>query len=233
MTLPQLILIPGRMNDADLFRDQVDALGDVCRPVVADVTRGRSFAELAASVLDAGEDRFALAGFSFGGIVAMEIARQAPERLTHLALMDTVMTPDTRESLAARRATADMVERSSRFHGFGDQIAAAYLAPQHRNDAGIVGRIRDMTERLGKDVFVRQTRLERPDNRAALAALTCPAVVACGQEDTVTPPAHHREMAARIPGAKLVIIPEAGHMTPLEQPDAVTALLRGLLARQA
>ena len=81
MALPQLILIPGRLNDGDLFRDQLPALGDVCRPVVADVTRGRSFAELAATVLDLGEDRFALAGFSFGGIVAMEVARQAPERL--------------------------------------------------------------------------------------------------------------------------------------------------------
>ena len=230
MTLPQLILIPGRMNDADLFRDQVDALGDVCRPVVADVTRGRSFAELAASVLDLGEDRFALAGFSFGGIVAMEIARQEPERLTHLALMDTVMGPDTPEALADRRAAAAMVERSVRFNGFGGATAAAYLAPQHRGDEAIFSRIRGMTDRLGKDVFVRQTRLERADNRAALAALTCPVVVACGAEDKITPPAHHREMAALIPGAKLVIIPEAGHMTPLEQPDAVADLLRDLLA---
>ena len=165
MALPQLILIPGRLNDGDLFRDQVAALQDVARPVVADVTRGRSFAELAASVLAMAEDRF----------------------------------------------------------------AAAYLAPQHRGDEAILGRIRAMTERLGKDVFVRQSRLERPDNRAALAALTCPVLVACGAEDTVTPPAHHREMAALIPGAKLEIIPDAGHMTPLEQPDAVTALLRALL----
>ncbi|MBD3771675.1 MAG: alpha/beta hydrolase [Rhodobacterales bacterium] len=231
MALPQLILIPGRLNDGDLFRDQLAALGDVCRPVVADVTRGRSFAELAATVLDLGEDRFALAGFSFGGIVAMEVARQAPERLTHLALMDTVMMPDTPEALAARRATASMVERSVRFHGFGDQIAAAYLAPRHRGDEAIVGRIREMTERLGKDVFVRQSRLERQDNRAALSELTCPVSVACGAEDSVTPPAQHEEMAALIPNATLTIIPDAGHMTPLEQPGAVTALLRDLLAR--
>ena len=231
MALPQLILIPGRLNDGDLFRDQVAALTDICRPAVADVTRGRSFAELAATVLSTAEDRFALAGFSFGGIVAMEIARQAPERLTHLALLDTTMAPDTAESLAARRKTADMAERATRFHGFSDQLAGTYLAPQNRTDSALVDRIRAMTERLGVEVFARQTRLERPDNRAALAALACPVLVACGAEDILTPPAHHREIAALIPGAELVLIPDAGHMTPLEQPDAVTAALRRLLSR--
>lgn len=230
MALPQLILIPGRLNDGGLWANQIPALEDIARPVVADVTRGRSFAELAASVLATAEDRFALAGFSFGGIVAMEIARQAPERITHLALLDTTMTPDTRDSLAARRKTADMAERASRFHGFSDQLASTYLAPQNRSNTGLVDSIRAMTERLGKDVFVRQTRLERPDNRAALSALSCPTVVACGAEDALTPPDHHREIATLIPGAKLVIIPSAGHMTPLEQPKAVLDLLRNLLS---
>lgn len=231
MALPQLILIPGRLNDGGLWQHQVAALTDVCRPVVADVTRGRSFAELAASVLAMAEDRFALAGFSFGGIVAMEMVRQASDRISRLALLDTTMMPDTPESLAARRKTADMAERSTRFHGFSDQLAGTYLAPQNRDNTDLVGEIRTMTERLGVEVFARQSRLPRPDNRAALAALTCPAVVACGEEDVLTPPESHREMAALIPGADLVMIPDAGHMTPLEQPEAITALLRDLLAR--
>ena len=97
MALPQLILIPGRLNDDGLWRHQTEALSDVCRPVVADVTRGRSFAELAASVLSMAEDQFALAGFSFGGIVAMDMVRQAPDRISRLALLDTTMMPDTED----------------------------------------------------------------------------------------------------------------------------------------
>jgi pimeloyl-ACP methyl ester carboxylesterase len=231
MALPQLILIPGRLNDDGLWRHQVDALKDVCRPVVADVTRGRSFAELAASVLTMAEDQFALAGFSFGGIVAMDMVRQAPERIRRLALLDTTMMPDTEESLAARRKTADMAERATRFHGFSDQLAGAYLAPQNRENMELVAEIRAMTERLGADVFARQTRLPRPDNREVLAALACPVLVACGQEDVLTTPESHREMASLIPGANLVMIPDAGHMTPLEQPEAVTTALRNWLSR--
>lgn len=230
MALPQLILIPGRLNDDGLWRHQVEALTDVCRPVVADVTRGRSFAELAASVLSMAEDTFALAGFSFGGIVAMDMVRQAPERIRRLALLDTTMMPDTPETLAARRKTADMAERATRFHGFSDQLAGAYLSPQNRENAELVAEIRAMTERLGADVFARQTRLPRPDNRDALASLTCPVLVACGEEDVLTTPERHREMATLIPGADLVMIPDAGHMTPLEQPEAVTEALQNWLA---
>ncbi|MEZ6001896.1 alpha/beta fold hydrolase [Hyphomonas sp.] len=229
MALPQLILIPGRLNDEGLWRHQVDALRDVCRPMVADVTRGRSFAELAASVLSMAEDSFALAGFSFGGVVAMEMVRQAPERIARLALLDTVMMPDSAETLAARRKTADMAERSTRFHGFSDQLAGAYLSPQNRENADLVAEIRAMTERLGADVFARQTRLPRPDNREALAALACPVLIACGEEDVLTPPQSHRDIAALIPGSDLVMIPDAGHMTPLEQPEAVTLALRNWL----
>ena len=231
MALPQLILIPGRLNDDGLWRHQVAALADVCRPVVADVTRGRSFAELAASVLSMAEETFALAGFSFGGVVAMEMVRQAPERISRLALLDTVMMPDTAEALAARRKTADIAERSTRFHGFSDQLAGAYLSPKNRENADLVAEIRAMTERLGAEVFVRQTRLPRPDNRDALAALTCPVLVACGEDDVLTPPESHRELAALISGADLVMIPDAGHMTPLEQPEVVTEALRNWLAR--
>lgn len=231
MPLPQLILVPGRLNDGGLWQHQLAALTDICRPVVADVTRGRSFAELAASVISMAEDQFALAGFSFGGVVAMEMVRQAPERISRLALLDTTMTPDTAETLAARRKTADMAERSSRFHGFSDQLASTYLAPQNRDNADLIGQIRTMTDRLGVDVFVRQTRLHRPDNRAALAALSCPVLVACGAVDVLTTPQSHKEMAALIPGADLVMFPDAGHMTPLEQPDAVTQALRTWLAR--
>ena len=124
-----------------------------------------------------------------------------------------------------------MAERATRFHGFSNQLAGAYLAPQNRENADLVAEIRTMTERLGADVFVRQTRLPRPDNRAALSELACPVLVACGEEDVLTPPESHREMASLIPGADLVMISDAGHMTPLEQPEAVTQALRNWLAR--
>jgi len=229
MALPQLILLPGRLNDEALWRHQIEPLSEICRPMVADITYGRSFSELAASVLSSADDTFALAGFSFGGIVAMEMARQAPDRLQRLALLDTTMMPDTEETLSERRHLADMVENSSRFHGFSDRMASAFLAPENRDDTGLVEEIRAMTARLGADVFVRQTRLERPDNREALTSLGCPVTIVCGSEDALTTPESHRDMAAAIRQAKLVMIPNAGHMTPLEQPEAVTDALRAWL----
>ena len=118
----------------------------------------------------------------------------------------------------------------NRFIGMGERLLAHYLAPQNLTKGDAAARIQEMTARLGAEVFARQSRLERPDNRALLSTVTCPALVLCGAEDRVTPPELHQEMAALIPGAKLKILENAGHMTPMEQPEAVTAALVALVA---
>ena len=195
MNLPQLILIPGLLNDADLWRDQVKDLADVTRPEVADITQGESLEEFAKGVLEEADERFALAGFSLGGIVAQEIMRRAPERVTHLALMDTTMMPDNSERAAERTRLVDATRTKGKFHGFGERLLRSYLAPENLTNVEITDRVRAMTKRLGPDVFLRQSKIPRPDNRANLGEIRCPTLVLCGEHDTWTPPELHRDMA--------------------------------------
>lgn len=231
MTLPQLILIPGLLNDADLWRDQVKDLVDVARPEVADITQGESLEELANGILDKADESFALTGFSLGGIVALEIMRRAPERVTHLALLDTTMLPDDFERAAERNRLADATRTKGKFHGFGERLLRSYLAPENLTNVEIADRVRAMTERLGPDVFIRQSQIPRPDNRAMLGGIHCPSLVLCGEHDTWTPPEQHRDMAIAIPNSHLFIVPGSGHLTPFEAPDQVTKHLRMLIER--
>lgn len=227
----QLILIPGLLNDAELWRDQITGLADIARPIVADITAAETLAALAEGVLALAEDRFALAGFSLGGIVAQEILRVAPDRVTHLALLDTTMLPDGPDRAAERQRLIALARNPGKFHGFGEKLLETYLAPQNLANADMVERVRGMTVRLGPDVFVRQSLIDRPDSRPALRRIHCPALVLCGAHDVLTPVELHREMAVEIPDSRLVIVPDAGHLTPIEQPEAVNAALRQLLSR--
>jgi len=233
VTLPQLILLPGLLNDTDLWRDQVADLGDLARPEVADITQGTTLEALAEDVLARAEDRFALAGFSLGGIVALEIMRRAPERVSHLALLDTTMLPDDPDRAAERDRLVETARSDGKFHGFGERLLRCYLAPENLKNAAIADRVRAMTERLGPDVFVRQSLIARPDSRASLGDITCPTLVLCGEHDAWTPPAIHRDMAIAIPNSLLVIVPGSAHLTPIERPGAVSRALRALLARKS
>jgi pimeloyl-ACP methyl ester carboxylesterase len=229
--LPQLILLPGLLNDAELWRDQVGGLADAARCQVADLTRGESLRELAQQVLAEAEPTFALAGFSMGGYVAQEIARIAPERIERLALIDTAIRADTPERAAQRRAVNAAASHEGAFLGVADRLMASYVDASRLDDKNLTGRIQAMTQRLGREVFLRQNGLAREDGAAALRALRCPIVIICGEHDAITPLAGQHEMAHAIGCLHMVIIPNAGHMTPMEAPDAVNAALRRWLAR--
>lgn len=229
--LPQLILLPGLLNDAELWRDQISGLTDVARCRVADLTQGESIRQLAQQVLADAEPTFALAGFSMGGYVAQEIARIAPERIARLALIDTAIRVDTPERAAQRRATNTAAQRPGAFLGIADRLMGSYVDPSRLSDKDLTGRIQAMTQRLGREVFVRQNSLPREDGQAALRALRCPIVIVCGEHDAITPLAGQREMAAAIGCSHLVVIPNAGHMTPMEAPGAVNGALRHWLER--
>jgi pimeloyl-ACP methyl ester carboxylesterase len=230
--LPQLILLPGLLNDAELWRDQVDGLADVARCQVADLTHGESLRQLAELVLADAEPTFALAGFSMGGYVAQEIARIAPERIERLALIDTAIRADTPERAAQRRAVNAAASHEGAFLGVADRLMASYVDPSRLADKDLTGRIQAMTQRLGREVFLRQNGLAREDGAAALRALRCPIVIICGEHDAITPLAGQHEMARAIGCSHMVIIPNAGHMTPMEAPQAVNAALRRWLARE-
>ncbi|WID95195.1 alpha/beta hydrolase [Bosea vestrisii] len=230
MTQPTLILIPGLLNDAELWHDQVSALSQIADCRVADITKGASLGEIAQDVLAGAPERFALAGFSLGGYVAIEMARLAPDRIERLALLDTSIQADSPERIAMRRALDKAARVAGRFHGFGDRLLRSYLADSHLSNETIVSRIRGMTERLGPEVFVRQNNIERKDGAAVLRKLRCPVLILAGEHDALTPFAGHEAMATLVPHAELVRIPDAGHMTPIENPLAVNEALRRWMA---
>ncbi|MBA4806778.1 alpha/beta hydrolase [Brevundimonas sp.] len=225
MERPCLVLIPGLLNDADLWRDQAAALSPVYDVRVADITQGETMAVLAETVFALAPERFSLAGFSMGGYVAQEMLRQAPDRVERLALLDTSIHADTPQKAAERSALNQLAHAPGRFHGMGDRMMRAYMSPDHARDPEMTGRVRAMTQRLGLEVFLRQNGLARTDGEAALRAFTRPVLVLCGELDGITPLAGHREMADLAWDAELVVAPGCGHLTPIEAPELVSAAL--------
>jgi pimeloyl-ACP methyl ester carboxylesterase len=216
-----LILLPGLLCDAALWQYQASALAEFAAPEVADLTRAESIAEMAAQVLAEAPPRFALAGLSMGGYVAQEILRQAPERVDRLALLDTSARPDTPEQSARRRGLMALSQRGQ-FKGVTPQLLPMLLHPDHLGEP-LAGTVTGMAERVGQAGFIHQQRaiLGRIDSRPSLAAIRVPTLVLCGDSDRLTPPPLAEEMAAGIAGATLVLIEHSGHLSTLEQPEAV------------
>lgn len=231
MSRPSLVLIPGLLNDETLWRDQVEALSPSFEVSVADITRGETLEALANEVLAAAPDRFSVAGFSLGGYVAQAMLRREPGRMERLALLDTAFRADTAERAAERRALDRLARAPGTFHGFGERLMSAYLGPGHADDPEMTGRVRDMTRRLGAEVFLRQNALGRPDGETALRAFSGPVLVLCGELDQITPLEGHRELASLWPDAELVVAPGCGHLTPIEAPALVSAALRRWMER--
>jgi pimeloyl-ACP methyl ester carboxylesterase len=226
-----LVLLPGLLCDARLWRDVVLPLRDAISPMVADLTLDDDIADMAARTLAAAPPRFALTGLSMGGYVAFEILRQAPERVTHLALFDTSARPDTPERKAARSAGIANVQ-TGKFIGVSRGLLPSLLTPQNLGTP-LAEEVQAMAERLGRDVYIRQQTaiMNRADSRPDLGGITIPALVGVGALDKLTPPELAAEMAEAIPGANLTHFPDSGHLPPMENPEPVAAALRTLLAR--
>ena len=222
-----LVLLPGLLCDAALWRHQTATLGDAAAFTMGDFTHDDSIEAMARSVLIEAPETFALAGLSMGGYVALEIMRQAPERVTRLALLDTSARPDTPEQTERRGGLIELA-RMGQFKGVTPRLLPMLIHPDRLGDAELTGTVMAMAERTGKDAFLRQQSaiLKRIDSRPHLAAIRCPALVLCGRQDTLTPLEAHQEMADAIPRASLVVVEDCGHLAPLEQPHAVSAALR-------
>src|SRR5262249_47453352 len=171
--------------------------------------------------------RFALASLSMGGYVAHAIMRIAPERVMKLALFDTSARPDTAEQTARRRDLIGLTEKG-RFKGVTPRLLPLLIHPARLEAKPLTTAVMSMAERIGKQAFLRQQKaiMSRPDSRPHLPAYRCPTLVAAGRADAITPIEVNAEMAQLIPGAKLVLIEDSGHLPPMEQPVAITALLR-------
>jgi pimeloyl-ACP methyl ester carboxylesterase len=222
-----LILIPGLLDSARLYENQLPQLWRLGPVMVADHTRDDSMGGIARRILAHAPPRFALAGLSMGGYVCFEILRQAAERVAKLALLDTSARADTPEASAMRRAQMALATGGR----FAEGVEAQFIrlvSPARRADAVLRATNRRMAEEVGPEAFVRQQRaiMGRPDSRPGLAAIVCPTLVLVGEQDELTPPERAREMAAGIRGAHLVTVPDCGHLSALEQPEAVTGALR-------
>lgn len=232
MSLTPLVFLPGLLCDEALWAHQTAHLGDVADPQVARLTGQDSVGGMARAVLDTAPERFALVGLSMGGYVAQEIMRQAPERVIKLALLDTSARADTEEQLAKRKGLIALA-KTGKFKGVTPKLLPLLLSPEHLENEAMCDAVMQMAERVGREAFVLQQTaiMTRPDGRESLSCITCPTLVVVGREDALTPPELATEMANSIRGAELAIIEQSGHLPPIEQPQATTALLRLWLTR--
>lgn len=221
-----LLLVPGLLCSARLYAPQVTALWPLGPVTVADHRRDADVAAIAACILANAPPRFALAGLSMGGYIAFAMLRQAPERIARLALLDTSARPDTQEQSAGREKFIAMAE-AGQLAEVVDTLAPRFLHRDRQNDATLNRVIRDMAADTGEEAFVRQQRamITRPDSRPQLSSIACPTLVLVGEGDELTPPSLAQEIAAGIAGARLVTVPACGHLSTLEQPEAVNAAL--------
>ena len=226
-----LVLCPGLLCDAALWAPQVEALRDVAEVFIPSLAQEDTMSGMGAAVLrEAPWPQFARAGLSMGGYVALEIMRQARERVTALALMDTQARSDSPEASAGRRA---LVARSfDDFDGVIDSLFPRLVHPARAQDAALKASFTAMAQAVGPEAFRRQQAaiMTRIDSRPFLPRIACPTLVLCGRDDGVTPVALHEEMADAIPGARLEVLEDCGHLSAIERPEAVTAALRKWLA---
>lgn len=219
-----LVLVPGLFCTARLYAEQIPALWKFGPVTVADHTRHNTMSEIARSVLDNAPPKFALAGLSMGGYVALEIMRQAPERVTKLALLDTTARPDSPEQTKVRNEQIDIAAKG----GLGKLVQAALPMLLHRHDdPELRNAMTRMAEETGAAAFIRQQQaiISRADSRPLLASITCPTLVLVGAQDKLIPPDRSQELAAGIARARYVEVPHCGHLATLEQPLATTQAL--------
>ena len=225
-----LILLPGLLCDATLWKYQTKSLESLADCVVGDITQHDNIPAMARAILSSAPRQFALAGLSMGGYVALEIMRQAPDRILKLCLLDTSARPDTADQ-RQRRSLLLAMSKAGQFKGVTPRLLPMLIHPDRLSDSELTLSIMAMAEQLGRDVFHNQQTaiLDRIDSRPSLKNIRCPVNLIVGAQDTITPPEVMQEITAAIPLSKLNVIDYCGHLSTLEQPDKVTSLMDGWL----
>src|SRR5215468_8525072 len=221
-----VVLVPGLNCSARLYAEQLPALWRFGQVAVADHTRDDSMAAIAARILAVAPPRFALAGLSMGGYIALTIIQQAPERVARLALLDTSARPETPEQ-TARRGPQIALAESGRFAEVPALQFPVFVHRNRQDDEALRERVRVMAEETGAQAFLRQQQaiMTRADTRPFLSAIKCPTLVLVGDGDELTPPALSQEIVAGVAGSRLVVIADCGHLSTMERPDAVNRAL--------
>lgn len=229
----ELILVPGLLCDERLWEAQARALSDIVSCRTPDLEAYESIDEMADGVLSQAPDQFALAGFSLGGCVALEIARRAPQRVLELSLLSTNASGILPHVRLHYQSTLLSLQAEGGLAKYLLEAFPRYVAADRVHDSQLWQAFSTMGNNLGAAVAVRQMRalLDYPGFEGDLSAIICPTMLICGEQDQRTPVAVHERMAAQLPAAELIVVVGAGHFTPLERPCAVTAALRRGLSR--
>ncbi len=220
------VLVPGLFCTPRCFATQTPALWQFGPVTIADHRRDDSVAAIARRILAAAPPTFALGGISMGGYIALEMLRQAPQRVMKLALICTSARPDTPEQTDRRRQQIELAQKG-RFADIAKLAFPLMFHPNHHGDDSLREAVRSMAQDTGPEAFVRQQLaiIGRADSRPHLAAVTCPTLVLAARNDEVIPAEWSKEMADGIAGAKLVTLEESGHLSTLEKPREVNEAL--------
>jgi len=227
MSIEPLVLIPPILCDARVFGPQINAFSRECPVMIAPTSVGERMEEIASNILSWAPSRFALAGMSMGGAVALEMLRRAPDRITRIALISSSAQGETPQAASAREPMI-VAARSGRF----DDVIHKEMNPDWLAEGpdrlAISNLIMDMGQALGPEGYVRQARAmqRRKDQQSTLRLVKQPTLVMCGAEDTLMPPRRHEFLAELVPYTKLEIVPGAGHLPTLEQPEISNHILR-------
>jgi pimeloyl-ACP methyl ester carboxylesterase len=232
-----LVLIPGLVCDETVWRDQVPVLSELADITIADHKQIDSLGGMAEAILANAPERFAVAGHSMGGRVALEIFRRAPQRVRGIAIMDSKYTPLAAgaagdQEAAARHALVDKARKEG-MRAMAVQWSRPMVHPDRLSDAPLMNAILDMVERKTPDIFAAQIKalLERPDAGPLLPQIQCPSLVLCGRQDSWSGLSDHETMAAMIPHTQIAWIEDCGHMSTMERPAEVTAAMREWLTK--
>ncbi|TCU73796.1 pimeloyl-ACP methyl ester carboxylesterase [Bradyrhizobium sp. R2.2-H] len=221
-----ILLVPGLASSARIYAPVIPPLWRFGPVMIANHIRDDSIAAIARRILAEAPPRFALAGHSMGGYIAFEIMRQAGERVTRLALINTQARPDTPEATARRYAQMERARRGE-LRAVCEESFPELVHPSRRDDADILALVHAQDEDVGVEGYLRQQTaiIARADSRPTLLAIKCPTLVLTGDTDNTIPNAFSKEMAEGIAGARLVILDRCGHLPQAEQPEATVRAL--------
>ncbi|MHB0775236.1 alpha/beta fold hydrolase [Halomonas sp. WWR20] len=232
-----LLLLPGLLCDDAVWSGQISRLPSM-RCHVPDYGMANSIGNMADRVLRQAPGRFALAGHSMGGRVALEVYRRAPERVSHLALLDTGFRSRPANAVGEREERARLAllaqAREQGMRAMGETWVQGMVHLDRLTDDALIESILAMIERKTPDIFAAQIQalLGRPDATSGLGRIQCPTLLVCGRQDAWSPLSRHEEMAQLIPRSRLTVIEESGHMSPMERPAEVASALAHWLEEQ-
>ncbi len=221
MAIGNLVLIPGYMTDDKLWDDIVGPLQQQgAKLTLAQLNQGETMDDMAERIIESCPAEFVLLGFSMGGYIARKIVQRIPERITALILVATSSRADTAQQQRSKSSAADAVTRQS-YNGLSNQSLGYSLHSERSRDPELLRRLKGMGQRLGYDVFVRQSRLDRDSDTVTLSRIHCPTLIIAAQDDRMRSLEESQELQQHISGSEIRIISDCGHMIPLEQPTAL------------